>query len=156
MFLRPSNIEDRPSILNLDIQKIASMARENPQNWECLLMKRNYRDFAWDHIGGHNELGEFPDQTMRREVQEEVGWNIERQLEICRQWKDGFLKGFLYLSIPSEKTYLEDNPNRTPCHEVQTIAYFNLLHLLNSGDFKSNVKGRIKAFIEGKSDFNLQ
>jgi 8-oxo-dGTP pyrophosphatase MutT (NUDIX family) len=132
------------------------LARSSPENWECLLMKRNYLDFRWDHIGGRNEFKEFPHDTMKREVSEEVGWRIKCYTEICRQWKDGVLDGFVYLVIPDEKTYQHDTPARTLCHEVDRVQYFGLLEILKSPDFKPNVKGRIQAFLKGNSDFHLE
>ena len=59
MFLRPTLLEQRTLVQNYDAKKIAACAREKPHEWECLLMKRNYLDFSWDHIGGHNEINEF-------------------------------------------------------------------------------------------------
>ena len=156
MFLRPTLLEQRTLVQNYDAKKIAACAREKPHEWECLLMKRNYLDFSWDHIGGHNEINEFPSQTMIREVQEEVGWNVKDYMEVCRQWKNGFLNGFVYLVIPEQPNFMSDTPPRVPCDEVQTVEYFNLLHLLKSEQFKPNVKGRIQAFISNKSDFTLQ
>ncbi len=155
LFLRPKLKEHRPLALSYNIEKIVETARKNPEDWECLLMKRNYLDFAWDHIGGHNEFHEFPAQTMQREVQEEVGWKTREYREICRQWKDGFLNGFIYLVIPSEPYYMENEPPRVPCDEVQKVEYFGLLQILESDMFKENVKGRIQAFIKGDSDFSL-
>jgi 8-oxo-dGTP pyrophosphatase MutT (NUDIX family) len=155
-FLRPSQPDQRILAQNYDVKKIAECARKNPSEWECLLMKRNYLDFAWDCIGGHSNPGEFPAQTMTREVSEEVGWKIKECHEICRQWEQGILKGFVYLVIPTEKDFMKDNPPRVPCEEVQTVAYFNLVTILESDMFKSNVKGRVQSFLSQHSDFTLQ
>lgn len=156
MFLRPKNPEKRIYEQAEDISLCISLAQKNPENWECLFMKRNYLDFCWDHIGGHNEVNEFPAQTMLREVQEEVGWKIKSYKEVCRQWKKGFLNGFIYVCVPEEKLFMLDTPPRVPCQEVQTVQYFNLIHILKSPDFKPNVKGRIQSLISNESDFSLQ
>lgn len=156
IFLRPTLSTERNAIYHYDVKKIAELARKNPHEWDCLLMKRNYLDFAWDCIGGNSELNEFPLQTMTREVGEEVGWKIKESMEVCRQWKNGYLNGFVYLVIPEQADYMNDAPPRVPCDEVQTVCYFNLLHILKSEEFKPNVKGRIQAFISNESDFSLQ
>ena len=155
LFLRPSKEDQRHEAKNFHVKDVAQYARQNPGDWECLLMKRNYLDFAWDSIGGHNDINEFPAQTMAREVLEEVGWKTKEYMEICRQWRNGFLNGFVYLVVPEESRFMEDSPPRIPCDEVQTVAYFNLLHILKSDQFKPNVKGRILAFIQNESDFKL-
>ncbi len=155
LFLRPTDPTERTRSLEYPLEKIAALARANPELWEALLMKRNYLDFAWDHIGGNNEIDEFPAQTLVREVWEETGWGVERFIEVCRQWKEGSLKGFLYLVKPNEIKFMHDAPPRILCDEVQTVQYFPLLHILESNNFTAPVKGRIHAFIEGKPDFNI-
>lgn len=156
LFLRPILSSQEFTFLNLTAENMIEEARKNPQNWQCLLMKRNYLDYSWDHIGGNCEVNEFPMETMTREVYEEMGWRIKEAREVCRQWKNGCLEGFIYLAIPTEKNFMDDAPPRIPCDEVQTVAYFNLLDILKSDQFKANVKGRIKAFIEHATDFSLQ
>ncbi|WP_186645504.1 NUDIX domain-containing protein [Fluviispira vulneris] len=153
LFLRASDKNIRNNIWKLSLDEIIKSAREKPSEWECLLMKRNYFDFAWDFIGGNSDINEFPEYTMIREVKEEVGWKILHYKEICRQWKQGTIKGFVYLAIPEEKQYMDDDPPRTPCDEVQTVKYFNLCEIINSNHFSDSVKGRIKAFIDKRSDF---
>lgn len=156
LFLRPSSMEQRVHSLDLDVCTLANLARKNPEQWECLLMKRNYADFSWDHIGGHRNENEFPLQTMIREVYEEMGWKVKNSMEICRQWKNDNLAGFIYLAIPEESNYMNDQPPRIPCDEVEKVGYFNLIHLLKSDDFLPKVKGRIEAFITNAPDFILQ
>ena len=155
LFLRPSEEQNRTQFINYDVKRLTHEARKNPGQWDCLLMKRNYLDFCWDHIGGNCEANEFPQQTMLREVYEEMGWKVTSHEEVCRQWKNALLQGFIYLVIPDEKKYWEDSPPRVPCEEVQTVRYFNLLHILKSPEFNHNVKGRIQAFLDKQSDFTL-
>lgn len=154
LFLRPCELELRSKIFTLDLDEIIKLARDNPEKWECLLMKRNYHDFAWDFIGGNCEVNEYPEFGMIREVKEEVGWNITRYKEVTRQWKMGAIKGIVYLAIPENQRYMDDEPERVHCAEVETVKYFNLVEIMNSPNFVDSVKGRIKAFIENKADFD--
>ncbi|WP_161597727.1 NUDIX domain-containing protein [Fluviispira multicolorata] len=153
LFLRTRDSKKRHLIWKYTLEEIINNARENPKEWECLLMKRNYFDFAWDFIGGNSDINEFPEFTMLREVKEEVGWNIKSYKEVCRQWKQGTIKGFVYLAIPDESQYMEDEPPRIQCDEVQTVKYFNLHEILISEQFSDSVKGRVKAFIDKRADF---
>lgn len=154
LFLRPVNLELRRTFFELELNQIIKLAREQPGEWECLLMKRNYFDFAWDFIGGNCEPNEYPEFGMLREVKEEVGWNIQRYKEVTRQWKMGAIKGFVYLAIPEQTLFWEDEPQRVHCAEVETVKYFNLLEILSNSAFSDSVKGRVQAFISGKSDFD--
>ena len=48
---------------------------------EILLMKRDNKPSipfpdTWDIFGGHVEDGETPEEGMRREIQEELEWNV--------------------------------------------------------------------------------
>ena len=130
-------------------------ARCFPEDWQCLLMKRNYADFAWDSIGGNSEPQEFPLDTMQREVFEEVGWKIKDTIEVCRQWKNSVLEGFVYVSVPNECRFFDDAPPYVLCNEVACLQYFDLNVILNDGMFKSNIKNRIQAFLAKESDFSL-
>ncbi len=154
LFIRPVDQELRKSFLSLEIDQVIKLAREKPGEWECLLMKRNYFDFAWDFIGGNCEPNEYPEFGMQREVKEEVGWTISRYKEITRQWKMGSLKGIVYLAFPDNEKYTEDEPQRIHCAEVETVKYFNLLEVLSNPAFSDSVRGRIQAFIDNKSDFS--
>lgn len=155
-FLRPREEAKRGLLQEHSLERIVSMARSAPDQWECLLMKRNYLDFAWDHVGGNNNAREFPKQTMLREVQEELGWKIKDSIEICREWRSGFLKGFMYAAMPTEPNYALDTPPYVPCQEVQKIQFFGLLDLASHSMFSASVRGRTKAFLEGQSDFHTE
>lgn len=156
LFLRPSEESKRGLLQEHSLESIVSMARSEPTQWEALLMKRNYLDFAWDHVGGNNNAREFPKQTMVREVQEELGWKIQESFEVCREWRTGFLKGFLYAVKPSELHYALDNPPHSPCQEVQKIQFFKLSELASHSMFSASVRGRTKAFLEGQTDFHTE
>jgi 8-oxo-dGTP pyrophosphatase MutT (NUDIX family) len=82
-----------------------------------------------------HEINEYPEFGMMREVLEEVGWKIEKYKEVTRQWKMGAIKGFVYLAIPENMQFLEDEPPRIHCEEVQTVKYFNLIQVLNDSLF---------------------
>ncbi len=153
LFLRPVDLNLRSQYSKYTPDEIIKMARENPNQWECLLMKRNYYDYAWDFIGGNCEINEYPEFGMMREVLEEVGWKIEKYKEVTRQWKMGAIKGFVYLAIPENIQFLEDEPPRIHCEEVQTVKYFNLIQVLNDSIFPDSVRGRISAFLNNKPDF---
>ncbi|APJ02919.1 NUDIX domain-containing protein [Silvanigrella aquatica] len=153
LFLRPSDEKLRKEYFQLNIDIILKMARENPKDWECLLMKRNYFDYAWDFIGGNCEINEFPEQAMIREVSEEVGWKILKYKEVTRQWRMGSIKGIVYFAIPEEPQFMENDPPRIHCEEVNTVKYFNLVEILNDLSLPDSVRGRISAFLNEKSDF---
>lgn len=153
LFLRPTNKLLREKYYEYQLDEIITMARENPEDWECLLMKRNYFDFAWDFIGGNSDINEFPESTMLREVSEELGWKILKYKEITRQWRMGSIKGFIYLALPLDKCFMEDSPPRVKCDEVQDVRYFKLNEILNDLTFSDSVRGRIKAFLNNNADF---
>jgi diadenosine tetraphosphate (Ap4A) HIT family hydrolase/8-oxo-dGTP pyrophosphatase MutT (NUDIX family) len=153
LFLRPANENLRSDYSKFKLDEISEMARGNPKDWECLLMKRNYFDYAWDFIGGNCDMNEFPEKAMIREVSEELGWKISKFKEVTRQWRMGSIKGFIYIAIPGDMRFLEDEPPRIHCEEVQTVKYFNLIHILNDVSFPDSVRGRISAFLNNKSDF---
>jgi diadenosine tetraphosphate (Ap4A) HIT family hydrolase/8-oxo-dGTP pyrophosphatase MutT (NUDIX family) len=153
LFLRPVNENIRNEYLKYEIDKIIGMVREIPKDWECLLMKRNYFDYAWDFVGGNCDPNEFPEKAMLREVSEELGWKISKYKEVTRQWRMGAIKGFVYLAIPDDIRFMEDIPPRIPCDEVQTVKYFNLINILNDVTFPDSVRGRVLAFLNNESDF---
>jgi mutator protein MutT len=48
---------------------------------EILLMKRDNKNTipfpdTWDIFGGHVEEGETPEEGMKREIREELEWNV--------------------------------------------------------------------------------
>lgn len=153
LFLRPVNENLKSEYFKFEIDEIAKMARENPKDWECLLMKRNYFDYAWDFVGGNCDINEFPEKAMIREVFEELGWKISKYKEVTRQWRMGAIKGFVYLAIPEDIKFMEDEPPRVHCEEVQTVKYFNLTYILNNASFPDSVRGRVSAFLNSKFDF---
>ena len=155
LYLRPQEETLRSQCLVKPVQWSIEEARKKPDHWQCLIMKRNYADYAWDSVGGNNNEGEFPHQTLEREVKEELGWKIIERVEVCRQWRNGALEGFVYVCKPNEEKYLHDQPPRILCHEVAQVRYFDLMEIINSSEFKTNIKGRIAALIKGESDFNL-
>jgi diadenosine tetraphosphate (Ap4A) HIT family hydrolase/8-oxo-dGTP pyrophosphatase MutT (NUDIX family) len=155
LFLRPIDISLCTKFNSLPLQEIIQLARTSPAQWECLLMKRNYLDRAWDMIGGGADAKETPVAVLRREIHEEVGWSVSETKEVTRQWENGVLKGFLYVVKSTEPTWFHDKPARVLASEVDTVAFFPLLTLLDSADFSDPVQKRIAAFLAGEPDFSL-
>lgn len=130
LFVRPADPGGREATLAWPLPRVREALRSEPAGWESFLMQRNYLDRAWDHFGGNGEPGEFPEDTMRREVREELGWEVGDALEITRQWEGGLLRGMLFLARPSfgggPLALLSDTPPRAPCDEVAAARWVNI------------------------------
>lgn len=156
LFLRHKNIELRNRWENESIINMIADCRAQPQNWEVLLMQRNYLDYAWDSVGGGADAHEFPSQCNIREVREELGWDIGECVEVTRQWNRGVLRGFVYVAKPMFENWTADSPRRIACDEVKDVRYFDIFELSVDERFKDSVTGRIKALINGESDFSCE
>jgi diadenosine tetraphosphate (Ap4A) HIT family hydrolase/8-oxo-dGTP pyrophosphatase MutT (NUDIX family) len=158
LFLRPKNAEERATANTLPLPVVLERARAEPAGWESFLMQRNYLDRSWDHFGGNGEPGEFPEETMRREVKEESGWEVGPSLEVTRQWAHGLLQGFLFLARPAPQAsdapwWMLDHPARTACDEVADARWFALDTLAAGHGVPESVAGRHRALLAGQSDF---
>ena len=160
MILRSADPSQRSHWATQDLSQIAEAARTHPEAWETLLMLQNYGLREWDHFGGNGDPGEFPSETAVRELFEESGWDVSESTEVCRQWSQGIIKGFVYLTRPQTSSacaspWWTDNPDRNNCREVDRIGYFNLQKLCQSGfpEIPEKVRLRHVAFLERLSDF---
>lgn len=162
LFLRPKDAEQREAASTQPLGWVLEQVRRAPGQWESFLMQRNYLDRSWDHFGGNSEPGEFPEETMRREVQEELGWKLgqerESALEVTRQWAHGLLQGFLFLARPTPQLsraswWMEDAPPRAACDEVANAKWFCVEALAAGRDVPQTVAGRHRALIEHQRDF---
>lgn len=153
LILRPRELEHCPQFASLTAAALAQAARQNPTAWQCLLMQRNYLDFAWDMFGGCADPGELPSDTLAREIREELGWAYSDSHEITRQWTHRVLRGFVFVITPTEPTWFNDAPCRLPDDEVKAARYFDLVSLLSDKSFDHTLRGRIQAFLAGKPDF---
>jgi|GEM_PF-388700 len=159
LFFRPALADARPAAATLTLDQTLAAVRGSPQEWESLLMQRNYLDRTWDNVGGNGEAGEFPEAIMRREVSEELGWDLGHAQEACRQWTSGLLRGFLYAAKPKAggTFWMADDPERTPCDEVADLRFLNVAAIAqgNAGVALSfSVRERHAALIEGRLDFS--
>jgi diadenosine tetraphosphate (Ap4A) HIT family hydrolase/8-oxo-dGTP pyrophosphatase MutT (NUDIX family) len=164
LILRPSDPEKRSLWAQKPVLEIMKEARCEPQSWDSLLMRQSYGRREWDHFGGNAEPNEFPHVTARRELQEEAGWTASEQVEVCRQWDNGILKGFLYCVKPNllegqqeEYWWMKDQPALRACDEVMDARYFNLTELLKDEGhlgLTPALRGRHLAFVNGHSDFH--
>ena len=154
LFLRPQ-AEHRPAnFADWTLDQILETARQCPAQWECFLMQRNYKDYAWDSFGGGADANERPEQTLKREIREELGWELSAYQEVCRQWNHGLLRGFVYVAVPSEPTWFHDSPQRVECDEVKQAGYHGLPSLMESSQFLPYLRGRIQALVSRRHDFD--
>jgi len=128
--------------------------RKNPQNFECLLMKRNYDDFSFDHIGGFSEEEETPFETIRRESLEEINFCSPHFQEIAKQWQYGILGGFVFIALDL-MGHWPQMPLYYSKEEIHELKFFPLLHILNEPYFPEKVKSRIHALIHETMDIFL-
>jgi 8-oxo-dGTP pyrophosphatase MutT (NUDIX family) len=159
MVLRAQDPAQREHWASQKLCDLMKAARAQPQNFESLLMLQNYGHRHWDHLGGNGDSLEFPEQIARRELREEVGWQVSELLEVCRQWSQGLIKGFVYLVQPeSSISWHRDVPERVLCPEVAALQFFNLQQLA-LGEFESEgvpkkVQQRHLAFLNAVPDFH--
>lgn len=152
-FLRPTDRATWSRFRDFSLSEITAAARARPEEWETLLMRRNYADFSWDTIGGRSDCGEFPLQTLEREVEEEVGWKISRSLEVARQWQAGVPRGFIFLALPEgDSIFLEKIPVKD--REVAEFG-FHRLEDLRHPPFPERIRARVEALLSGVSDFSV-
>jgi 8-oxo-dGTP pyrophosphatase MutT (NUDIX family) len=95
--------------------------------------------------------------ALHRELQEELGWGVVRELEVTRQWGNGMVRGFVYLVEPKGGVLLQDLPTRTPCDEVKEAAWIPLQDLLanTNEQYAHPLCGRARALVAGLRDFSL-
>ena len=135
LMLRPATPNLREFAQQESLEKVIAAARASPENWQCLLMKRGYGDKMWDTFGGHADPGEFPNDTLRREISEELGWELQSSAyEVSRQWNSGVLRGFVFVARPKleSEIWMSNSPEYRANHEVAEIAYFPLSSLLEA------------------------
>jgi diadenosine tetraphosphate (Ap4A) HIT family hydrolase/8-oxo-dGTP pyrophosphatase MutT (NUDIX family) len=165
LFLRPKDKERRQEAELWPLEKISREAQSRSEEWESLLMQRNYLDRAWDHFGGNADAHEFPADTLVREVREETGWQIAECLEVNRQWTGGQLRGVLFLARPQISApgnlpfWMENNPSRSPCDEVAQVGWWCLKSLAKgevSVKLGFGVRERHQAFLDKKTDFRCE
>jgi diadenosine tetraphosphate (Ap4A) HIT family hydrolase/8-oxo-dGTP pyrophosphatase MutT (NUDIX family) len=169
IFLRAADRARRAESAALSLEDLLAAMRAAPSAWESFLMRRNYLDRAWDHFGGNGDAGEFPEETVRREVGEELGWRLGDMREVTRQWRHGLLSGFLYLARPEggrgegplgAETFdwTADTPWRISCDEVAEARWFNLVALAEGRagiPLGPEVTGRHRAVMTGAADFRV-
>lgn len=154
-FIRPTDVSARAAFFSDDLAAQWQQIRACPDGFECFLMQRNYLDFAWDTFGGEIDAGETPQQALTREIREELGWSLDRCLEVTRQWNHGMVRGFVYLCTPDAQQLLLDTPPRTACDEVKTARWIPLQTLVRnaSGEYSHRLAGRAQALVQGLPDF---
>lgn len=156
LILRPASHARPADFAQWPLDRIIPAARAHPDAWECYLMKRNYLDRSWDTFGGGADPREFPLDTLKREVSEELGWTVTEAREVLRQWTFGQLRGFVFVVRPEEPSWFEDVPHRRATDEVESARYFPLTQLASDPLFSNSVQGRIRAFALGLTDFERQ
>jgi len=156
-FIRPRAKQDQPDFLKKTLVEQHRAICAAPTEFECFLMQRNYLDFAWDTFGGEIDAGETPRVALHRELKEELGWSVDQELEVTRQWVNGMIRGFVYLVEPKDGRLLQDVPDRIPCDEVKQAAWIPLQDLLaNTGNtYALPLCGRARALVAGLTDFSL-
>jgi diadenosine tetraphosphate (Ap4A) HIT family hydrolase/8-oxo-dGTP pyrophosphatase MutT (NUDIX family) len=156
-FVRPRAKAEQASFLRKSLEEQRQAIGAAPAEFECFLMQRNYLDFAWDTFGGEIDAGETPQMALHRELQEELGWGVVRELEVTRQWGNGMVRGFVYLVEPKGGVLLQDLPTRTPCDEVKEAAWIPLQDLLanTNEQYAHPLCGRARALVAGLRDFSL-
>ncbi len=152
-FLRPVDRWRLAECSAMPLAQALAAARQAPEGWETLLMRRNYADFSWDHVGGRADCGEFPADTLRREVLEEIGWGSLELLEATRQWQAGAVRGFVYLARPLDQALFRESLP-TFNSEISELKFFSLAELRQS-EFPKRVRSRVEALLAGASDFSL-
>jgi 8-oxo-dGTP pyrophosphatase MutT (NUDIX family) len=150
-FLRPVERRQWMEFACAPLERSVAAARACPEKWETLLMRRNYADFSWDHVGGRAECGEFPVAALRREVSEEIGWSDLETLEVTRQWQAGLVRGFVFAARPAGDALYSD---RTPPFnsEIAEVKFYSLAELRHDA-FPKRVRSRVEALLAGSSDF---
>lgn len=157
LFVRPCSSADYDSFFAMSLPNQLDQIRRSPETHECFLMQRNYLDFAWDSFGGEIDAGETPIEALHRELKEELGWSIAEQLEVTRQWSNGMVRGFVYLTLPTGQQLLEKHPPRMPCDEVKNAGWYSLKSLLQTNEsiFYEPLLRRIAALVAGQTDFKI-
>lgn len=155
-FVRPRSSDARHSFFQETLNEQWTRIRANPAGYECFLMQRNYLDYAWDTFGGEIDPGETPQQALRREIQEELGWQLSEFAEVTRQWNNGMVRGFVYLCTPDSNQLLQDHPHRIACDEVKNARWVSLDELIRneSNQFSPRLSGRALALAQGNADFS--
>jgi diadenosine tetraphosphate (Ap4A) HIT family hydrolase/8-oxo-dGTP pyrophosphatase MutT (NUDIX family) len=153
MVFRPRNFELRSVYFEKPLSEIVLAVRQNPEGWESLLMRRGYDDFSWDHFGGCADAGEYPVDTLKREVREEAQWDVRDFCESSRHWRGSILRGFSFAVMPSEKSVYCENEHPAGCEEVGEVAWVPLSRIFSETEFSGVVRARTKALLDGFSDF---
>lgn len=156
-FMRPRAQAARTAFFEMPLSAQHNAICASPSDFECFLMQRNYLDFAWDTFGGELDASETPAQALVREIREELGWDVLNKLEVTRQWNNGMLRGFVYLTIPTGNLLLQEIPQRAFCDEVKQAAWHPLDALLNNSknEYSRPLAGRARALVASHPDFSL-
>ncbi len=154
MVFRPIEAALRPSYFEKSLEDIVQAVRHSPERWESLLMRRGYDDFSWDHFGGCADEGEFPADTLKREVREEAGWSVRDFCEGPRHWRGRILRGFSYVVTPESRLVYCENEHPADSAEVDEAAWVPLEKILSSGEFAGVVRERTQALLDVRPDFD--
>jgi 8-oxo-dGTP diphosphatase len=93
---------------------------------EILLMKRDNKNTipfpdTWDIFGGHVEEGETPEEGMKREIREELEWNVT-SYSFFRKYS--CYTGDVHINTKYIYTSVLDRPLETlTLHEGQTMKF---------------------------------
>ncbi len=151
--VRPKKNSLRKRYFEAPLSEIIAAVRTNPSEWESLLMRRNYDDYGWDHFGGCADVGEFPKDTLLREVREEAGWGIRDCTEIARHWRGRVLRGFAFIAIPNNLDAYCNDIHPSFSDEVSSAQWFSLPDILHRKDFSETIKKRTQCLLDGSVDF---
>jgi 8-oxo-dGTP diphosphatase len=73
----------------------------------------------WSFLGGHVEMNEFPEQALRREIKEEIGYDLEKVIYLDRF--DDLHKSIVYMYKSRINKRLDD----LTLTEGQKLNYFS-------------------------------
>lgn len=155
MIFRPKDKAARKEFFGCSVFDVVQALRAAPNEWQTLLMKRNYDDFVWDHFGGCANESEFPRETLLRELHEESGWMARECAEVSRHWNGRILRGFTFFVMPeNEDVYCMDTQVASS-DEVAEVAWVDVSTIMNGNAHPGILRARITCLLDNFSDFDF-
>lgn len=158
LIVRHAVLSQRSTWCKAPPRDIVINLRQYPHEWQSLLMKRSYKGREWDNFGGGSDPNETPVETLVRELKEESGLSVDKQLfvgTIRRPFKGCELVGHGFLVIPGGEGWFLDEPQLL-CdrNEVERVGWFTLSDIHDGEPFMRTLGARVKAVLACDEDAN--
>lgn len=140
--------------------KITELVRQSPQDWQCLLMKRNYKGHEWDTFGGTSAPFETPENTLKRELLEESGLEVRDMHYFGQIWRpyrvNQKLIGHGFVVVPKGDMWWHDKPElETDPSEVSELKWFSVPDIHDGEPFLRVLGARLRAFLAAENNAEL-